>query len=333
MISVIVPIYNAMAYLPQLIKSFDDQTCQDFELLLVDNNSTDGSLEALEKYQESKKHVKVLHAYEQGPNHARLLGFQNAVGEYVYFCDSDDHVLPQTLEVFIQTAIAQNSDVVIADYCETDENGVVQKRCPGINFQPSAENLKTDERIFLVKPPLWNKFFRRSIIHDDFFVFSKIGEDMLLSLSAIANSEKVCYQNTVVYHYRVSENGLSYQVSYDNIVGILDTCRYMNNILSHYFQNRYLAEMQYIQIQHILYRMLRSVLIPDKALKWAAHDQLCDYLRSFPYKENSYFKKSLPFKMANRMLYGNKMYLLCSPFLKLLFTNRLLNTVFKRLDK
>lgn len=333
MISIIVPVYNASSVIGRLIDCFKKQSYKDFEVLFVDNNSTDNSHDILIEEAKKDKKFRILKEEKQGPNYARLKGFIESKGEYIYFCDCDDLLFKDTLENLITTIEQNNSDIVIADYCEINQNEEIIKHCKGINYSvDNPQNIFEKEKTLFIKLPLWNKIFKKNIIKKDYFVFTNIGEDMLLSLSSISSTTKICYLNKEVYKYTVSNEGLSYRVTLENIIGIVDTCKAMNVIFSKYFNNCFDDEIKYIQIQHLLYRLLRSVLL-DKENRSEARDVLIPYIVSIKIRTNQYFRHSIPYRCAYFILMNSFLYNISLYFMRLLFTNSLFSKMFKKLDK
>ena len=100
-VSVIIPIYNAMEYLPISLEKVLNQTYHNIEILLVDNNSKDGSYDYIKTLEKNDCRVKALIATMQGPNYARKVGFEASTGDYVLFCDSDDFVEQDAIENFV----------------------------------------------------------------------------------------------------------------------------------------------------------------------------------------------------------------------------------------
>ena len=98
LISVIIPVYNIMEYLPRCVHSVTAQTYQNLEILLVDDGSTDGSGELCDRLAKEDPRIKVFHKENGGSSSARNLGLRNARGECVGFVDSDDYVEPDTYE-------------------------------------------------------------------------------------------------------------------------------------------------------------------------------------------------------------------------------------------
>lgn len=96
-VSVIVPVYNVEKYLSKCIESVIHQTFKDFELILVDDGSTDGSSKICDDWKDSDSRVKVIHKKNGGLSEARNIGLDNSKGNYVFFLDSDDYIMPDTL--------------------------------------------------------------------------------------------------------------------------------------------------------------------------------------------------------------------------------------------
>ena len=139
LISVVVPVYNVYKKADLLIKSLKKQTYKNFEVFLVDNNSTDNSRKYIEKLISGDSRFTILSEKRQGPNYARIKGFENSKGEYIYFCDADDYLENDTLYNFVQEISKNDSDVVIGDYIE--HTGEEQKVMRGI-YQDYSGNLK-----------------------------------------------------------------------------------------------------------------------------------------------------------------------------------------------
>ena len=115
-ISVIVPVYNAEKYLNRCLDSLLTQTYQDFEIILVDDGSTDNSGVICEKYAQRDERISVFHQPNQGVAAARQRGVDMAQGTYSIHADPDDWVGPTMLEELYAEAIESNADMVICDF-------------------------------------------------------------------------------------------------------------------------------------------------------------------------------------------------------------------------
>jgi len=131
-ISAIVPVYNAERYLPMLVDSILAQTFRDFELLLVDDGSTDSSPAICDAYAEKDERVRVIHKANGGVSSARNRGIEEARGEFVFFADNDDYVFPDCFATAVETI--GERDFLIFEACCTQRS----------EFNPNPQNRSTD---------------------------------------------------------------------------------------------------------------------------------------------------------------------------------------------
>lgn len=115
LISVIIPVYNVERYLRECVDSVLGQTYQNFEIILVDDGSTDSSGDICDEYAKEDKRIQVVHQKNGGLSDARNKGFSKSSGEYVYFLDSDDWILPNAFMDLFNKARQENADVVFFD--------------------------------------------------------------------------------------------------------------------------------------------------------------------------------------------------------------------------
>lgn len=124
MVSVIVPVYNVESYLQECVESILRQSYTDFEILLVDDGSTDASGKFCDEYATKDTRVKVFHQNNQGVSSARNLGLDKAKGEYVIFFDADDYwIMDDCLEKLVSEAIKNEADIVRGEYRAVDVFG------------------------------------------------------------------------------------------------------------------------------------------------------------------------------------------------------------------
>ncbi|WP_455644913.1 glycosyltransferase family 2 protein [Methanosphaera sp.] len=112
-VSIIIPVYNSSKYLLECLDSIKRQTLTDFEVICIDDNSTDDSLNILKKYADNDQRFKVLQQEHKGPGAARNKGIREASGEYILFIDSDDWIEKDTLDTLYTQASKTNSDLVL----------------------------------------------------------------------------------------------------------------------------------------------------------------------------------------------------------------------------
>lgn len=123
LISVIIPVYNVEKYLEKCVDSVITQTYKNFEVILVDDGSTDKSGEICDFFSEKYEYIRTIHKTNGGLADSRNTGLEEAKGEYVYFLDSDDWIEKYALEVLVRQACIENLDVLLFDSRVVDENG------------------------------------------------------------------------------------------------------------------------------------------------------------------------------------------------------------------
>lgn len=227
-ISIVVPVYKAERFLQCCVDSILAQTFEDFELLLVDDGSPDGSGAICDAYAAKDARVRVFHVTNGGANKARALGVSESAGsEYVTFVDSDDS-LPHTALQELYALTGEEYDIIIGNYDrnpkqyadgEMDKFGLV-KQIYAYNIAPSP----------------YAKLFRRKLFDEKTFDLPRdfvVGEDFIMNLRlAFACKGKIRIVPTVVYHYN------------DNAEGIMNTFNYTLDYLgrSYHFKKSVIPE-------------------------------------------------------------------------------------------
>ncbi len=220
-VSVIVPVYGVEKYIERCARSLFEQTLDDIEYLFIDDCTPDRSIEilkhVLEKYPQRKQQVTI---HRMGKNSGQAVvrkwGMQNATGEYVIHCDSDDWVDKDMYRSMYDKAVESDADLVVCNYCESDGNEVKDV----INGSHTEDaNVFFENIIFQkVQWTLWNKLFRRSLLKED-LIYPKyaMGEDYVLCLQLVWNSSRMAYIDKPYYYYYTNEQSLTKSVSIDTI--------------------------------------------------------------------------------------------------------------------
>ena len=213
MISIIVPVYNLSNYLPASIDSILRSSTSDFELILVDDGSTDGSAEVCDTYADCDSRVRVLHKTNAGVSQARNSGLEMARGEYVMFVDGDDQIHPLMIEWLlnaIQTGDYDFSMVYGIKVKEQDIAALDQRRDMEM---PEAKTLTQRDyfsRMFALNfqyQVVWNKLYRRSLIYG--LTFRETGAEDLEWLNRMALKMKsAVLVEKEMYYYIKRRNSL-----------------------------------------------------------------------------------------------------------------------------
>lgn len=141
-ISVIVPVYNVMAYLTRCVDSIRKQTYRNLEILLVDDGSTDNSGALCEKFALEDKRIRVFHKENGGSSSARNLGIEKATGDFIGFVDSDDYIEPEMYERLLAMLLEEN---LLVAQCSRDEIDEQENRMPDVCTPPEAQVLVESE--------------------------------------------------------------------------------------------------------------------------------------------------------------------------------------------
>ena len=220
--SILVPVYNVEKYLPECLDSILNQTCQDFEVILVDDGSTDASGRICEKYtSKNQDKIRVIHQENGGLLCARRVGIANAKGDFCIFVDSDDFVEHSLLKS-VSITISENSDVDVVLYSFR----YYRKGKPAERFHPIAEDGKIwtgDEKHQLYEKLLfsndvsaiWTKAVRTSLLHSDKTDYTKyygknMAEDVLQSLYILTAAQKIVYLDNPLYNYRILSDSITH---------------------------------------------------------------------------------------------------------------------------
>jgi len=227
MISIIIPVYNAERYLHQCIESVIAQTFEDWEAILVNDGSKDGSLAICQEYAAKDKRIKVIDKSNGGPSSARNKGLENAQGEFVYFMDADDWIETKFLEIFVRNGIKDAYETrqrhYENEYCDYDIifQGFVRELADGRKDESFAMDADTSmmskEEIIcrLYKEHVygwsWCKLFRREIIEKHHIRFDeslRLWEDELFTSEFLKYAGSVRTVKSHLYHYIYYPNSL-----------------------------------------------------------------------------------------------------------------------------
>lgn len=221
-ISIVMPVYNTKEFVGKAIESILNQTFKDYEFLIIDNGSTDGSGEVIDRYATMDSRIQVLRNKENVfIAEARNKALAQVKGEYLYLIDSDDWVLPDMLEVMYTRAKNYEAQYVVAGYymdyyeggkelsyavCPDDANYTQEE------FRKNAVNYLT--RTILTVP--WNKLYLISYLreHNIKFRNTKL-EDHHFNMDILMDVDRVCMVSKPFYHYYRSRQGTDSQLVYN----------------------------------------------------------------------------------------------------------------------
>lgn len=210
--SIVTPVYNGRRFLKQCVESVLKQTEESWELLLVDDGSTDGSAELCDSFCMDRR-IRVLHQKNQGQLKSREKGIAEAQGRYVLGLDADDYLEKSCLERVRKAAEESGSDAVFFGYCYTGlQKGSVRWRLEGGREYTRKEALK--EVIETTNHALWNKAVRlekaKRAEKPEIKRRLDVNEDYVQAVSILCEAESVYVLDEILYHYRVYGGSISH---------------------------------------------------------------------------------------------------------------------------
>lgn len=208
-LSMIVPVYNAAAYLTAGVTALLSQTFRDFELILVDDGSPDDSPALCDALAAGDARVRVIHQQNGGAGAARNTGIEAARGDYLMFPDADDECALNMAETLLRAAEECDADVVVCGYQSFDEAGDRERVSLPAGCYTDPESVR---RFFTDHFPLgvigypWNKLFKKSLIdtHQLRFPIMRRYEDGIFLQDVFTNARRVCVLPDVLYRYRIN---------------------------------------------------------------------------------------------------------------------------------
>lgn len=207
LVSVIVPIYNVEKYLKNFLDSLINQSYENLEIILIDDGSTDNSLNICRGYSLKDRRITVLTQPNFGVSSARNSGLNQSNGKYIIFLDPDDRVEKEMINKLYQTAIKLNLDITMCNFWIFNENKkyvhlLADKYKEGsyISYETAVESILDGSGF---QGFVWNKFFKKDVIGDTRFEESIFYlEDALFNLSIIKKDISIGVCDETLYHYR-----------------------------------------------------------------------------------------------------------------------------------
>ena len=202
MISIIVPVYNVETYLEECLDSIQNQTYTDFEVLLVNDGSTDGSKAICERYCQTDKRFRLMNQTNQGQSVARNNGVTASTGEFIAFVDSDDIILSNYLETLMQH-MGEDVDIVESQFTVHKKEFLAEKsQDTKILFEGnSEESVKVVPNHLLSVNPV-TKLYRRAIVEAVPYLEGLIFEDIYSGIGMLKYIRKIVKIDYVGYYYR-----------------------------------------------------------------------------------------------------------------------------------
>lgn len=207
--SIIVPVYQVKKYLKRLVNSVLAQDYAAYELILVDDGSSDGSEKICDEFSAKYAQIKTIHKKNGGVSSARNEGIQRAEGNYLIFLDADDYIDKNYLADAAAVVEEKAPDILIYGYC-LETNSGMEQLLPKLNGDYTQESLPKDFAIFAQESSfnsVCNKVFRADIVREKQLEFpiQKIAEDGIFVCRFLQNTKNFYFVERAYYHYCQNE--------------------------------------------------------------------------------------------------------------------------------
>lgn len=242
-ISIIVPCYNAEKVVSRCVDSVLAQEFRDFELLLMDDGSTDGTAAILDSYAQKDERVHVVHKENSGASDSRNRAIDLAKGEYLQFVDADDWITPEACRLFLEAAEKSGAEMVIADFYRVVKQRTSRKGSidfDGLITRDEFADWMANSPADYYYGVLWNKFFRRDIVEAHHLRMDRNlrwCEDFIFNLEYLLYVKNVYVLRVPVYYYVKTEGSLVQQgMKIGSIVRMkLNVIEYYTNFYKHIY--------------------------------------------------------------------------------------------------
>ena len=219
LVTIIVPVYNAEKCLEKCLNSLLEQTYRNIEIVLINDGSTDNSLNICNSFRRKCDFIKVINKKNEGVSIARNIGIEHSNGDYIIFVDSDDYVDKYLVEKMLKIFIEKNIDWTICGYKKVFFNkGKITKE-KIINYEEKFFETKDDTIKYLYPlynskgfNALWNKMYKTEIIQKKKIKFNpniNMGEDYIFNLNYLTAVNRLYIMNENLYRYRIEDNILT----------------------------------------------------------------------------------------------------------------------------
>ncbi len=210
-VSIILPVYNVEKYIDTCLTSLLNQTYDKLQIIIVDDGSTDESLNIVKSYKDKFNNIIILTQKNKGVSEARNLALKYVEGNYVLFIDSDDYINNTMIEKLLSSCLKFDSDIAMCGYYLYYENANKKNEIKLYDLKDNYiyDNKKIIDEMLLqkIQGHLWNKMFKKELLDKIKFIFEpgRYIQDMLPVFKAVCCSRKITYINEALYYYRQIE--------------------------------------------------------------------------------------------------------------------------------
>ena len=207
-VSVIIPVYNSEKYLKQCLDSVVNQTLKNIEIIVVNDGSTDNSLQIIQEYVNKYSNVKLINKQNEGCYKARNIGLEVADGEYIAFLDSDDYIESNMYEKLYLKAKQTNADIVSSNYyISQDDKLKLVDFSSSVALLEKSNNKVIGAKNIILDAIIWSRIFKKQMLFEKNIKFHSdiyMADDAFFHIITMLNAEKIVYISDILYTYRIS---------------------------------------------------------------------------------------------------------------------------------
>lgn len=248
MISIIIPMYNAEKYIEECLNSIVSQSDDNFEVIIVDDGSTDFGKEKCFHFIKSDSRIKYLYQDNAGVSEARNTGIMQAQGEWICFLDADDYFLEDALKK-VRPYLTHKTNVLYCNYCSDgnpdpkfskeyniiDSTDVLEASLDYVsNYREMSKYVYMQYSVFT---SCWGKFYRKSMLSnlkEHFPVNLKLSEDLIFNINVLENVNQIAILDLPVVFYRTNPNSVTNHYTADHFANRKELFHYLLNRKMHY---------------------------------------------------------------------------------------------------
>ena len=263
-ISVLVPVYNAEKYIEKCIKSIINQTYKDIEIVLIDDESKDNSLNIMKNLQKQDNRIKIVSVENKGVADARNSAIENATGKLLTFVDSDDTIDEDYLEIMYNNLKKYDADIAVIN-CKNiiEETGAILHKDFGIKQIKEYTSTEAVKDLFyynFLRHSPWGKLYKRNVWNNIKFPLGKNYEDLAIIYKTFLNANKIIYIPEEKYNYLIRKGSIVHnEIRKTDAQAIIEYCsKILEDVNKNYPELTKAAE--FLLVDHELYLWYR---IPD----------------------------------------------------------------------
>lgn len=291
-VSLVIPVYNVRDYLKKCLDSVAAQTYENLEVIIVNDGSTDDSLDIINDYTARFENMTCYTIENRGLGGARNFGTEKSTGEYITFLDSDDYIDSAYIEKMVTAAVESGSDIAVCNNHDVSESGEIlfTYHHP---YKNAVTSLAEDPTLLFNRLCAWGKLYKRDLFNELEYVSRVWYEDMRLTPKLFLKAEKICFvEDCLVYYVQRAGsimNNNNVKRNLEIIDAFKDVIDYFKDCGSYAsFKN----ELEFLVIEHIAVAAITRVAQAVAEDKKDVLQKLNDYLNGFEGLYNNPYLKS-----------------------------------------